>query len=37
MVEPARDDIYNGRFFTFARPLPDLSAYTDIYLGVPVW
>jgi hypothetical protein len=37
MVEPARDDINNGRSFTFAQPLPDLSAYTDIYLGVPVW
>lgn len=30
MVEPARDDINNGRSFTFAQPLPDLSAYTDI-------
>lgn len=36
MVGGAEEDIDNGRQFTF-ESLPDLSGYTDIYLGIPVW
>ena len=36
MVSGAEEDIDNGRQFTF-ESLPDLSGYTDIYLGIPVW
>lgn len=37
MVDGAQEDIRNDRQFTFEQELPDLSEYTDIYLGVPVW
>lgn len=37
MVDGAQEDIRNDRQFTFEHELPDLSEYTDIYLGAPVW
>ena len=37
MTGIARDDIANGKEFTFKNELPDLGGYDTVYVGVPVW
>ncbi len=37
MTGIAKDDIANGKQFTFKEELPDLSEYDTVYFGVPVW
>ena len=37
MTGIARDDIANGKAFTFKNELPDLTEYDTVYFGVPVW
>ena len=37
MTGIARDDIANGKEFTFKDELPDLGEYETVYVGVPVW
>ncbi|MBQ6409366.1 MAG: hypothetical protein IJJ64_15200 [Butyrivibrio sp.] len=37
MTGIARDDIANGKEFTFKNELPDLGEYDTVYVGVPVW
>ena len=37
MTGIARDDIANGKEFTFKNELPDFGEYKTVYVGVPVW
>lgn len=37
MADQARNDIADGKQFDFVDPIPDLSGYSTIYLGTPVW
>lgn len=37
MVGVAQEDQDNNKQFTFVEDLPDLSGYSTIYMGMPVW
>lgn len=37
MADQARNDISDGKQFEFVEPIPELSGYSTIYLGTPVW
>ena len=37
MADPAHEDIANDRQFEFVEPIPDVSGYSTVYIGMPVW